>query len=123
MKTIRSIKPETKYTNSELMDIISENIDLAGEPCIVGAGRSSERIIFPDTQNGSYVLSIKCNRRINVYLGEYVAPNPKKPIAESFYSEMTYWRDRAPRRTIYDLVERVTDELTRLLLGEDADND
>ncbi len=121
MKTIKKIRAEKKYTNSELLDILSESPLFAGAPQLVGRKRG-ERIIFPETQDGPYVVSVKCSKRINVYLGEYVAPNPKRPVYDCYYSDITYWGDTKKRKNLYDKINRVAEEI-RSMLGATIDED
>lgn len=114
MKTLKSIKTEKRLSNTEFLDMIKSFSLCAGEPLLVGK-KSQQRIIFPDTQAGSYVLSVKCSKKINVYLGEYVAANPKRPVFEGFYADMTYWGDFGKRKEIYEKIEQLTEEIKNLL--------
>ena len=118
MKTIKSFAAGRRYTNSELLSFLSANPVCAGEPKLVGRARA-EMIIFPDTQDGTYVVSVKCSKKINVYLGEYVPPNPKRAIYDCYYSDITYWGDLHRRKNIYDKIARVADDIKKLLGIED----
>ena len=114
MKTVKSIKTQKRYTNSEFLDLLRTNPVCAGRAEIVGR-KKAERIVFPETQDGGYVLSVKCSKKINVYLGEYAPPNPKRAVFEGYYSDITYWGDWRKRKNLYEKISLVAEEIAKML--------
>ena len=121
MKTIKKIRADRRYTNPELAARLAASPSFALRPQIVGRKRG-ERIIFPETQDGPYVVSVKCSKNIRVYLGEYVAPNPKRAVYDSYYSDITYWGDAKKRKNLYDKISGTAEQI-RSLLGATIEED
>ena len=114
MKTIKNIKPDRRITNHDLIALVKENPICAGEPRLVGRGKT-EHVVFPQTQNGRYLVSVKCKKKVKIYLGELPPSGFCRALLDELSANITYWADMAKRRALFDQVSMVTDELKEML--------